>query len=255
MFPWSAASMDCLWVQPYGVLPQFRLILADWLFAATLKAVHGGKCPDLWPADGYLGCSRRGWTAYPWMIILNRMDEVTRILGKIEAGDPQAPDQLLPLVYHELRKLAATRMASERPDHTLQPTALVHEAYTRLVDPKQAQQWNSRGHFFAAAAEAMRRILVDHARNARRLKRGGAARQESLTSIEVTWNRQNGDLLDVHSALEKLEELDPQSAQLVKLRYFLGLTQSEAADLMNISRSTADRRWAFARAWLYDALK
>lgn len=183
------------------------------------------------------------------------MSDVTRILSKIESGNQQAAEELLPLVYDELRKLAAARMASERPDHTLQATALVHEAYTRLVNGEGAGGWSSRGHFYSAAAQAMRRILVDHARNAQRLKRGGQSQKQPLTSVEAAWNPRYGDILDVHSALEKLEAVDPESAELVNLRCFAGQTQDEAAALMGISRSTADRRWAFARAWLFDALK
>jgi RNA polymerase sigma factor (TIGR02999 family) len=182
------------------------------------------------------------------------MSDVTRILSQIESGDQQASEELFPLVYEGLRKLAEARMASERPDHTLQATALVHEAYLRLVDVEQAPNWSGRSHFFSAAAEAMRRILIDHARNSQRLKRGGDAQQLSLDVVELVWKPQYGDILDLHAALEKLEAVDPQSAELVKLRCFAGQTQADTAALMGISRSTADRRWAFARAWLYDAL-
>ena len=183
------------------------------------------------------------------------MHDVTQILSQIESGDLSAAEELLPLVYDELRRLAKARMANERSDHTLQATALLHDAYVRLVDVDKVQHWDSRGHFFSAAAEAMRRILVDHARNRDRLKRGGQSQQLSLDTVELFWKPEYGDILDLNSALEKLEAIDPHSAELIKLRCFAGQTQAEAAALMGISRSAADRRWAFARAWLYDALK
>lgn len=183
------------------------------------------------------------------------MSDVTQVLSQIESGDAAAAEKLLPLVYEELRKLAQDRMANERADHTLQSTALVHEADIRLVNVDKVQHWDSRGHFFSAAAEVMRRILVDHARNRDRLKRGGQSQQLSLDSVELFWKPEYGDILDLHSALEKLEAIDPTSAELIKLRCFAGQTQAEAAALMGISRSAADRRWAFARAWLFDALK
>jgi RNA polymerase sigma factor (TIGR02999 family) len=183
------------------------------------------------------------------------MSDITQILLKIESGDQKASQELFSLVYEGLRKLAAARMAGERPDHTLQATALVHEAYLRLVNVQQTQSWNSRGHFFSAAAEAMRRILVDHARERKRFKRGGESQKLSLDAVELVWKPQFGDILDLQLVLEKLEAIDPQSAELVKLRCFAGQSQSEVAALMGISRSTADRCWSFARAWLYDALK
>ena len=164
------------------------------------------------------------------------MTDITRILSAIEQGDPSAAEQLLPLVYGELRKLAAQRLAQEKPGQTLQATALVHEAYLRLVDVEQAQQWNSRGHFFAAAAEAMRRILVERARHKGRIRHGGGLRRM--------------DLLALDAALDRLAERDPQKARLVELRYFAGLTGEEAAAVLGISASTADRHWVFARAWL-----
>lgn len=182
------------------------------------------------------------------------MPDVTQLLNHIDVGDQQAAADLLPLVYDELRKLAAAKMTAERDDHTLQATALVHEAYLRLVGSNYSDEWKSRGHFFGAAAEAMRRILVDHARNTGRLKRGGEAQQLALDAVEQFWKPQYGDILDLHEALSDLEAVDPVAAQLVKLRCFAGQTQSEAAALMEISRSTADRLWAFARAWLFDAL-
>lgn len=183
------------------------------------------------------------------------MVDVTQILERLESGEESASEELFPLVYNELRRLAAARMADERSDHTLQPTALVHEAYLRLMNGERPQNWNGRGHFFSAAAESMRRILVDHARNRKRLKRGGELKKQSLDLVELIWKPAYGDLLDLHAALEKLETTDPQSAEIVKLRCFAGQSQSEAAALLGISRSTADRCWAFARAWLYDALK
>jgi len=182
------------------------------------------------------------------------MPDITQLLHEIDKGDSQAASDLLPLVYDELRILAATKMSAERNDHTLEATALVHEAYLRLVGSNNGDDWKSRSHFFGAAAEAMRRILVDHARHVGRLKRGGEAQQLSLDAVEQFWKPQYGDILDLHEALRGLEAADSEAAQLVKLRCFAGQTQSEAAALMEISRSMADRLWAFARAWLFDAL-
>jgi RNA polymerase sigma factor (TIGR02999 family) len=178
------------------------------------------------------------------------MNDVTRILSAIEQGDSQAAAQLLPLVYDELRRLAAGKMARETPGQTLQATALVHEAYLRLLDGDQARQWNSRGHFFAAAAEAMRRILVERVRHKRSLKAGGARRREELPEIEVAVAGPGLDLLALNEALEKLEKHDPRRAELVKLRFFAGLTIAEAAEALGISPSTADNDWAYARSWL-----
>jgi RNA polymerase sigma factor (TIGR02999 family) len=183
------------------------------------------------------------------------MPDITRLLQEIDDGDPQASATLLPLVYDELKKLAAAKMACERPDHTLQATALVHEAFLRLVGSNQEGAWNGRGHFFGAAAEAMRRILVDHARNAGRLKRGGDADRLSLDTIERFWKPRYGDILDLNEALDGLEKVHSQAAELVKLRCFAGQTQTDAAALLGISRNAANRCWEFARAWLYDALK
>jgi RNA polymerase sigma factor (TIGR02999 family) len=182
------------------------------------------------------------------------MNEVTRILSAIEQGDPQAAAQLLPLVYDELRKLAAQRLAQERPGQTLQATALVHEAYLRLVDTKKAQAWNSRGHFFAAAAEAMRRILVEQARRKKRLKRGGTRERFDIANMDIAVEAPGDDLLALDEALDKLAEKHAAKAELVKLRYFAGLTMSEAAQVLGISTSTADRYWTYARAWLYRML-
>jgi RNA polymerase sigma factor (TIGR02999 family) len=179
------------------------------------------------------------------------MPEVTQILAKIEEGDPSAAQRLLPLVYDELRKLAAARMARESPGHTLQATALVHEAYARLVEPKEQEKWQSRGHFFAAAAEAMRRILVENARRKRRLKRGGDSVRLDLVEDAVATPEIEGDLLQLDAALKKLQQRDPRKGELVKLRYFAGLTVKEAAAALGIAPSTADRDWAYARAWLY----
>ncbi len=178
------------------------------------------------------------------------MSEVTRILGAIEQGDPNAAEQLLPLVYDELRHLAAQRMAQEAPGQTLQATALVHEAYLRLVDVEQVQHWNSRGHFFAAAAEAMRRILVERARHKGSLKAGGGNRRVELADVEAPAGTSFDDLLALHEALDKLEKKDKRKADLVKLRFFTGLTNEQAAQVLGISTSTADNDWAYARSWL-----
>ncbi len=187
------------------------------------------------------------------------MTEVTRILSAIEEGDPHAAEQLLPLVYDELRKLAAQRLASEKRGQTLQATALVHEAYLRLVasgdaSAPRAQRWDTRGHFFAAAAEAMRRILIEKARRKRRLKRGGQLKRIDLEHVELTLDGPSDDLIALDEALAKLALEHAEKAELVKLRYFAGLTVNEAAKLLGISTSTADRHWTFARAWLFREL-
>jgi RNA polymerase sigma factor (TIGR02999 family) len=178
------------------------------------------------------------------------MSEVTRILSAIEQGDAHAAEQLLPLVYHELRKLAAEMMAQERPGQTLQATALVHEAYLRLVDVDRVQHFDSRRHFFAAAAEAMRRILVDRARHKMSLKAGGGHRRVELADVEAEADMPCEDLLALQEALEKLEKKDRRKADLVKLRFFAGLTNEQAAWVLGISTSTADNDWAYARCWL-----
>jgi RNA polymerase sigma factor (TIGR02999 family) len=178
------------------------------------------------------------------------MSDVTRILCAIEQGDPRAAEQLLPLVYDELRRLAGALMANERPGQTLQATALVHQAYLRLLDGDQAQDWNSRGHFFAACAEAMRRILVERARHKQSLKAGGGRRRQELPDIELAGAGPHLDLLALHEALTKLEQQDRRRAELVKLRFFAGLTIAEAARALGISASTADNDWAYARSWL-----
>jgi RNA polymerase sigma factor (TIGR02999 family) len=178
------------------------------------------------------------------------MTNVTRILSAIEQGDPSAAEHLLPLVYDELRRLAAQRLAEEKPGQTLQATALVHEAYLRLVDVDKVQHWNSRGHFFIAASESMRRILVDAARRKRRPKHGGQRHRVELDEHVCLTHDRAGELLSLHEALEKLEAESQEKARLVKLRYFAGLSQQEAAQTLGISRATADRYWAYAKAFL-----
>ena len=182
------------------------------------------------------------------------MREVTRILSALDEGDPHAAEQLLPLVYDELRKLAAARMAQEAPGQTLQATALVHEAYLRLVDTEKVQHWNSRGHFFAAAAEAMRRILVEQARRKRRLKHGGDRRQVDLDKVLHVCEAPDDDLPALDEALSRLEGTDPLAAKLVKLRYFAGLTVPQAAEALGISLRAAERNWTYARTWLHREL-
>jgi RNA polymerase sigma factor (TIGR02999 family) len=178
------------------------------------------------------------------------MKEVTRILSAAQQGDAQAAEQLLPLVYQELRKLAAQRLAQEAPGQTLQATALVHEAYLRLVDVETAQPWNNRGHFFAAAAEAMRRILVEQARHKKSLKGGGQLQRRDLPEDRLAAPSQNVDLLALDEALGKLARHDARKAELVKLRFFAGLTLREAAGALGIAESTADADWAYAKSWL-----
>lgn len=179
------------------------------------------------------------------------MSGVTQILASIERGDPHAAEQLLPLVYDELRELAAASLAQENPGQTLQATALVHEAWLRLVTPEQSQRWDSRGHFFAAAAESMRRILVDNARRKNRVKRGGGGRREPLDDVAISLPDVREDLISLDQALTRLAAIDRQSAELIQLRYFAGLTVPEAAQILNVSPRTADRMWAYARAWLH----
>ncbi len=184
------------------------------------------------------------------------MSHVTSILAKIESGDPSAAAELLPLVYNELRKLAAAKLANERSDHSLQATALVHEAYLRLIgDGKDEPSWDDRGHFFAAAAVAMRRILVESARRKGRLKRGGDLFRHEYTEDNILVPELREDLLDLDQALNKLSTVDPIAANLVQLRYFAGLTLKDAASSMNLAPRTAERLWAYARAWLFQELK
>jgi RNA polymerase sigma factor (TIGR02999 family) len=183
------------------------------------------------------------------------MSDVTRILSAIEGGDPHAAEQLLPLVYDELRKLAAQKLAQEKPGQTLQATALVHEAYLRLVDLDRAQHWNSRRHFFAAAAEAMRRILVEHARTRGSRKRGGGRQRLDLDDVTVASPERSDDLLALDEALSRLAAAEPQAAELVHLRYFAGQTMSDAADLLGLSLRSTHRLWAYAKAWLLQELE
>ena len=182
------------------------------------------------------------------------MSDVTRILSAIDQGDPQAAERLLPLVYDELRRLAAQRLAQEKPGQTLQATALVHEAYLRLMGAEPAQQWNSRGHFFAAAAEAMRRILVDQARRKQTDKHGGGRQRVDFPEDFAAPAAPSDDLVALDEALSRLELHDADAARLVKLRFFAGLSHQEAAEAMGLSRGAADRLWALSRAWLFRRL-
>jgi RNA polymerase sigma factor (TIGR02999 family) len=183
------------------------------------------------------------------------MNDMTRILSAIEQGDPKAIEELLPLVYRELRRLAQQRLAHEKPGQTLQATALVHEAFVRLVDGEEARRWNSRGHFFAAAAEAMRRILVENARRKRAEKHGGQLERRNLDELEIAAPSPSEDLVALDEALSKLEAEDPTKAQLVKLRYFAGLTEEDAANALGISSTTAQRHWRYAKIWLLAELQ
>ena len=185
-----------------------------------------------------------------WPVFWFFMSDVTQILSAIEQGDPSAAEELLPLVYGELRKLAAQKMAQEDPGQTLQATALVHEAYMRLVDVEKAQHWDSRGHFFAATAEAMRRILVENARRKRRQKHGGELCRVELGELDLATTTSDEQLLAIDEALSKLAQEDPQLAELVKLRFFTGFSISEAARIIGISRTSAYEQWSYARAWL-----
>ena len=183
------------------------------------------------------------------------MFDVTQILNAIDAGDPKAADQLLPLVYDELRKLAMHKMAQEKPGQTLQATALVHEAWLRLVGAEDQKVWNSRGHFFGAAAEAMRRILVERARKKERIRHGGQMERVDLEHVTVATDDNDDTVLAIHEALEKLALESPQKAEIVKLRYFTGLEHAEIAEALGISEPTVRRHWAYARSWLYAELK
>jgi RNA polymerase sigma factor (TIGR02999 family) len=179
------------------------------------------------------------------------MTDVTQILCQIESGDQLAAAQLLPLVYEELRKLAAARLAQEKPGQTLQATSLVHEAYVRLVDVKKAQHWNSRGHFFGAAAEAMRRILVESARRKHQVGQGGDLHRIAINLVQVADDARSEELLALDESIRRLQEADPAAAELVKLRYFAGMTMSQAADALGVSLRTAERNWTYARSWLH----
>jgi RNA polymerase sigma factor (TIGR02999 family) len=187
--------------------------------------------------------------------MLGGMSDVTRILSAIEQGDPAAAQELLPLVYDELRRLASAHLGREKPGQTLSATALVHEAYLRLVDVERPQDWNGRRHFFAAAAQAMRRILVERARARGSLKRGGGRERLDLGALTVAAPERPDDLLALDEALTRLAAAEPQAAELVHLRYFAGRTMTEAADLLGLSRSGAHRLWAYARAWLLQELE
>ncbi len=182
------------------------------------------------------------------------MSEVTQVLHAIEQGDPQAASRLLPLVYEELRRLAAQKLSNEKPGQTLDATGLVHEAYLRLVGPGEESHWNSRGHFFASAAEAMRRILINRARDKMRHKRSGAWKRIDLDQLNVAGETADEELIALDDSLERLAQENPACAELVKLRFFAGLTQHESAAVLGLAKRTADRTWAYARAWLYEAL-
>jgi RNA polymerase sigma factor (TIGR02999 family) len=179
------------------------------------------------------------------------MSDITRILSQIEQGDPRAAEQLLPLVYQQLRRLAAAKLAHEKPGQTLQATALVHEAYLRLVDVEKAQQWDSRRHFFSAAAESMQRILIENARRKKRLKRGGALERAELRDVPEIEHAPLDELIDLGQALAKLASENPQKAEVVKLRFFAGLSLDEISQLLGISVPTVKRHWRFCRAWLH----
>jgi RNA polymerase sigma factor (TIGR02999 family) len=183
------------------------------------------------------------------------MSDVTQILQAIERGDARAANELLPLVYQELRRLAAHKMAAEASGHTLQPTALVHEAFLRLVGSGQAKQWDGRGHFFAAAAEAMRRILVESARRKKRLKHGGQLERVDVDAVDIPSPMPDDELLALNEALDRLAQVDTRAAEMVKLCFFVGLTQEQAGKELGISLATAERLWGFARAWLFRELQ
>jgi RNA polymerase sigma factor (TIGR02999 family) len=182
------------------------------------------------------------------------MSDITRILQSVEAGDPKAAEELLPLVYGELRKLAAAKMTNETPNQTLQPTALVHEAWLRLTRNENVK-WNGRAHFFGAAAEAMRRILIDNARRKQALRHGGSKQKVEIEDIEIAAPMKEDELLAINAALEEFGAVDKQKAELVKLRYFVGLTIEECAGILGISVPTATRWWSYSRAWLYQKIQ
>ena len=182
------------------------------------------------------------------------MSDVTKIINNLYEGDSSQAAKLLPLIYEELRRLASQKFNREKPGHTLQPTVLVHEAYLRLVDVKQPQRWNGRGHFFAAAAEAMRRILIEHARARKYVRRGGGRDRIDIQDVELASNGPNIDILALDEALSEMEQRWPEKAHLVQLRYFAGMTIAEASEAMAISHATAERHWKFARSWLFAEL-
>ena len=199
--------------------------------------------------------SRKPLPGFKGLANLGSLNPVTQILERLARNEPAASAELLPLVYDELRRLAAFRMAQDAPGQTLQPTALVHEAYLRLVDVAKPQVWDGRGHFFAAAAEAMRRILVENARRKKRLKRGGDLDRVSLEGLDIAATADDEQVLAVSESLDRLAAHDPEAADLIKLRFFVGLSNVEAAGLMKIPERTAKRRWAYARAWLLEDLR
>jgi RNA polymerase sigma factor (TIGR02999 family) len=225
-------------------LPKSSVINGAGKGNRTLALVFQGTGRD--------GCY--GWLF--WLVLLESwvISEVTQILEALEHGDPHAAEQLLPLVYDELRKLAASKMANEMPDQTLQPTALVHEAWLRLTDDEN-RNWNGRAHFFGAAAEAMRRILIDNARRKRAARHGGGQLRVDVQEVEIVSASKDDELIAVHEVLERFAERDKQKAELVKLRYFVGMTTEEAAEVLGISIPTADRWWNFSRAWLFEEIE
>jgi RNA polymerase sigma factor (TIGR02999 family) len=195
------------------------------------------------------------WCFYWRVSTLGTMSEVTQLLGAIDTGDPEAADQLLPLVYNQLRRLAAVRLAREKPGQTLQATALVHEAWIRLAGKEEPRAWKSHGHFFAAAAEAMRRILVERARRKKRVRHGGSLQRVDLASVTLATADPDDTVLAINEALDKLAATSPQKAEIVKLRYFTGLEHAEIAEVLGVSEPTVRRHWAYARSWLYAELK
>ena len=210
----------------------------SWFCASNPIEIHAKRDYRIW---------HREWRCF----ILISMKDVTEILKQIDEGDPSAADHLLPLIYNELRLLAQSKLKNERSDHTLQATALVHEAYLRLVgDQPSSPGWENRGHFFASAAEAMRRILIESIRNKKTLKRGGGHVRIEFDAIPLNDQKRDEQLLSLSNALDGLDEIDPIKASLVKLRFFSGLTKHEAAEALGISPATADRYWAYARSWL-----
>jgi RNA polymerase sigma factor (TIGR02999 family) len=216
------------------------------------RSPRGGL--TFWASPPFLKSLPR-WRITSAAVILALMSDVTQILSAIAQGDSHAAEQLLPLVYDELRRLAGQKLAHEQPGQTLDATALVHEAYLRLVDTDQAQPWNSRGHFFAAAAQAMRRILVENARRKRRSKHGGGRERVALEGLEVAALGRGDELLALDEALTELTTTDPQAAELVKLRYFAGLTIRQAAEVLGVAPRTADFLWAYARSWLLQKIE
>jgi RNA polymerase sigma factor (TIGR02999 family) len=220
---------------------------------ARIRLAQSGAEDRVYPAPRLIRMRRKPPAAHP-AGILEHMTQVTRVLYAIEHGDPKAAEQLLPLVYDELRKLAAHRIAQEVPGQTLNATALVHEAYLRLVGNEAESHWNSRGHFFAAAAEAMRRLLVEQARRKRRMRHGGGRVRIDLEDLDVEAEKGDDELLALDEALQRLTAEEPTTAEVVKLRYFAGLTAEAAAAALGISLRTANRHWAYAKAWLYQQL-